>query len=180
MQRASFHGHSPLWQLAPRWTHLIGDLVRALSPDRPACGAVGLGGIIPLIFGWQRYSNSEAGGDCNLNGPKKRRQNGRPPSLPFPSSNSIMSRSYGGIPRSGPLAVADDVAAAPFSVRASEAYCCRRRLIKGSVMRTRKKIHSKIDQLRYPYQQPLRMVSINDRKIQFLIRSHVRQSRHDM
>ena len=134
MQRASFNGHSPLWQLASRWTHLIGDLVRALSPDRRVAPLVrAAGGIIPLIFGWQRYSNSEAGGDCNLNGPKKRRQNGRPPSLPplpllpFPSSNSIMSPSYEGIPRSGPLAVADDVATAPFSVRASEAYCCRRR-----------------------------------------------------
>ena len=87
-------------------------------------------------------------------------RSGRMAGLPFPSSNSIMLPSYEGIPRSGPFAVAVDVAKAPFSVRPSEAYCCRRRLIKGSVMRTRKKIHSKIDQLRYPYQQLLRMVSI--------------------
>ena len=157
MQWASFHGHTPLWQLAPRWTHLIGDLVRALSPDRrlaPLVWAAG-GGIIPLIFGWQRYSNSEAGGDCNLNGPKKRRQNGRPPSLPslpllqlyhvaWLRGNSAVRSPRGCRRRRHGTVLRESLR----SILLQEA----RRLIKGSVMRTRKKILSKIDQQRCPYQ----------------------------
>ena len=137
----------------PRWTHLIGDLVRALSPDRrvaqaPLVWAAG-GGIIPLIFGWQRYSNSEAGGDCNLNGPKKRRQNGRPPSLQlyhvaWLRGNSAVRSPRGCRRRRHGTVLRESLR----SILLQEA----RRLIKGSVMRTRKKIHSKIDQQRCPYQ----------------------------
>ena len=87
------------------------------------------------------------GSDCNLNGPKRRL-----------GLLLLLLQLYhvaaGGIPRSVPVAVVDDAATAPFSVRASEASIllqAARRLIKGSVMRTRKKIHSKIDQPRSPY-----------------------------
>ena len=73
------------------------------------------------------------GSDCNLNGPKRR-------------LGLLLLQLYhvaaGGIPRSVPVAVVDDAATAPFSVRASEASIllqAARRLIKGSVMRTRKK-----------------------------------------
>ena len=131
------------FSLAPRWAHFwsVTGFVHChpASRRRPLMSDLSLAAVFE--FG---------GSDCNLNGPKRRL-----------GLLLLLLQLYhvaaGGIPRSVPVAVVDDAAAAPtapFSVRASEASIllqAARRLIKGSVMRTRKKIHSKIDQPRSPY-----------------------------